>query len=672
MHFEPEVQDMPSYDQQVAAERDADIEQPQPSDQPLPNSDNDIEEPPVNTEPNTVAARSRQREQRQSAARPDAPPRPQPAVNSLPDVQLHLEQHAVPNHLAFITDDRERWPELHNLGSIDQPGMHCKGCGAAHWLEERRKKQSKRRDKQVSFYSCCRDNTVRLEPISDPFPEELKALFTGEGHTFHNEPVTPGLRETFCNNTRAINNALAFACITNTNQEKRINNGSAPWVYKIHGQMYRQISPAQARDEHSAALYSQLYFYDPETANQSYESRFANDATLASLVTNTHAWLREHNPYAHTYQILRDVLETVLGSDEELPLYSIVFNNDKALDQRVYNKPTINTEVAAIIAGDRSRYDREQSLTVLSRSVNRDCFETLNCTCPQADPLCYTLFNPRGGLGFFEKMPSWTGDRPEPDPQPVRSTAQRQRNMSFIDNEAADNDSPVTSSSSSSAESEQGEYGQAIPRRRKKQKKWAPRKKLTMLDYFAYRMHWRKEGVHQNNQFSPLFFARRLFQQYAVDSFNRVEEHELNWHRTDKGQKKLRAEAYSRLNEYITDQARDRNLKPGKPIVLPSTFAGSSRHMAQEYMDAMAITRKKGKNGIDYFVTMTCNPKWEEVVSSLPRDANGNLLQTAADRPDIVARVFKMKLDELLKDLFEKKIFGEIGGYAWTIEYQVH
>jgi hypothetical protein len=29
-----------------------------------------------------------------------------------------------------------------------------------------------------------------------------------------------------------------------------------------------------------------------------------------------------------------------------------------------------------------------------------------------------------------------------------------------------------------------------------------------------------------------------------------------------------------------------------------------------------------------------------------------------------------MKLDELLKDLIVKEIFGELAGYAWTIEYQ--
>ena len=94
--------------------------------------------------------------------------------------------------------------------------------------------------------------------------------------------------------------------------------------------------------------------------------------------------------------------------------------------------------------------------------------------------------------------------------------------------------------------------------------------------------------------------------------------------------------------------------------------------MAQEYKDAMAIVRKKGKgNGLDYFLTMTANSEWDEITKSLPRDANGTLLQRATDRLDLVARVFKLKLDAMLEDVFEKKIFGKVAAYAWTLEYQV-
>jgi hypothetical protein len=391
----------------------------------------------------------------------------------------------------------------------------------------------------------------------------------------------------------------------------------------------------------------------------------ANDI-LQSIVQNTHVWLREHNPYAQTYLTLREIIDQASLEGVEVPLYSIQFNQHKDLDPRTYNVPSIaQTEVAAILLGEPSRYDCERTLTVTSRYIEGyENFTTIKCTTPQTDPLCYPLLNPRGTLGWHYQHATWHGPEPAPEPAYARRQRQPARNR-YIDDMAEDAQSPSSSSPS------EGEYGQERPRRRKKKAKWERAKKMSMLDFFAYRMHWRKVGVHPNNKFDPLFWARRLFQQYAVDAFSKVEENRLNQLRQKDMQTTLRAENYDRLQEYINEAAHERGVRPGKAIVLPSTFSGSSRHMAQEYADAMAIVRKKGHNGLDYFITMTANPKWAEVQASLPRDEYGHKLQEAIDRPDIVARVFKLKMDSLLKDLFEDKIFGQIAGYAWTVEYQV-
>ena len=65
------------------------------------------------------------------------------------------------------------------------------------------------------------------------------------------------------------------------------------------------------------------------------------------------------------------------------------------------------------------------------------------------------------------------------------------------------------------------------------------------------------------------------------------------------------------------------------------------------YCDAMAVVRELGKPS--YFITMTCNPKWKEIVDNLPNGLK------AHQCPDLVARVFKMKLDSLLDDLRKKR-----------------
>ena len=78
-------------------------------------------------------------------------------------------------------------------------------------------------------------------------------------------------------------------------------------------------------------------------------------------------------------------------------------------------------------------------------------------------------------------------------------------------------------------------------------------------------------------------------------------------------------------------------------VKLPSSFVGGPRWHNQLYHDDMAITRALGKP--DLFITMTCNPKWPEIVAALPHGQN------AASRPDIVDRVFAMKLAHFIKRL---------------------
>ena len=100
----------------------------------------------------------------------------------------------------------------------------------------------------------------------------------------------------------------------------------------------------------------------------------------------------------------------------------------------------------------------------------------------------------------------------------------------------------------------------------------------------------------------------------------------------------------------------------GKRIVLPSSFIGGPRHMQQLFQDAMAIVRKLGKP--DYFITFTCNAEWPEITAELLPG------QTAWDRPDLVARVFKLKLKALLSDLLKQQVLGRVLGHIRVVEFQ--
>jgi hypothetical protein len=96
--------------------------------------------------------------------------------------------------------------------------------------------------------------------------------------------------------------------------------------------------------------------------------------------------------------------------------------------------------------------------------------------------------------------------------------------------------------------------------------------------------------------------------------------------------------------------------KVGRLVVLPRNFNGGERDIQARFLYAMTLVQWFGKT--DYFVTMTCNPYWEEVGREL------FLGRTPQDRPELVARVYRSKLCDLHDRLIKKKHFGVVLAYA--------
>lgn len=66
----------------------------------------------------------------------------------------------------------------------------------------------------------------------------------------------------------------------------------------------------------------------------------------------------------------------------------------------------------------------------------------------------------------------------------------------------------------------------------------------------------------------------------------------------------------------------------------------------------------------DLFLTMTCNANWPEIKQALLPG------QKPLDRPDIVARVFRLKLAALKHLILHKGVLGKVVAYCDTIEFQ--
>ena len=170
------------------------------------------------------------------------------------------------------------------------------------------------------------------------------------------------------------------------------------------------------------------------------------------------------------------------------------------------------------------------------------------------------------------------------------------------------------------------------------------RTNLTMREYMQYRLHTRLDEA------DTILCARKLLQQFLVDAYTMVESERLWFIR--RHQKALRADLYKGLTDAVLHGETTPSSR-GKRIILPSSFTGGARYMMQNYQDAMAICRWAGFP--DFFLTFTCNPKWPEIV----REASAIGLRTE-DCPIDIVRVFKIKLDNLVKDLTHKKIFGRV------------
>ena len=109
------------------------------------------------------------------------------------------------------------------------------------------------------------------------------------------------------------------------------------------------------------------------------------------------------------------------------------------------------------------------------------------------------------------------------------------------------------------------------------------RQKVTAMRYYRYRLM-----PHSGNTFNTIHRMGKLFQQYIVDMYAKIEWERLQYIRYH--QRELRADVYQGLADAIqgSDGQVD-GLQIGKKIILPSSFTGSARYQHQLYQDAMAI-----------------------------------------------------------------------------------
>nr|GEX52546.1 helicase-like protein [Tanacetum cinerariifolium] len=138
-------------------------------------------------------------------------------------------------------------------------------------------------------------------------------------------------------------------------------------------------------------------------------------------------------------------------------------------------------------------------------------------------------------------------------------------------------------------------------------------------------------------------------QLYIYDTENEVKnkiKFASNEESTSSGKKKI--------DHQLTTNIRDM-LDTNNSLVAKFWIVGSPRYMMQNYIDAMTLC--KNFRYPNLFITFTCNPNWPKIARFVAEKG-----LKSEDRPDIITRVFKQKLDSQMKDFKEKCWFGCLRG----------
>lgn len=175
-------------------------------------------------------------------------------------------------------------------------------------------------------------------------------------------------------------------------------------------------------------------------------------------------------------------------------------------------------------------------------------------------------------------------------------------------------------------------------------------KALTAMQFYNYKIMVR-EG---NN----LLHFRQLFHQYLVDMYAKIETERLKYIRFN--QTKLRVDDYIHLKDSVNSNESLNNC--GKMVILPSTFIGGPRHLHEYAQDALTYVRYGGKP--TFFITFTFNPNCKEMQENLFEN------QQCKDRHDLIACVFRQKLNKLMNVIIKGKIFGKVKYHLYSIEWQ--
>lgn len=500
----------------------------------------------------------------------------------------------------------------------------CEECNALFFKNEYSRK--KNADGKVAYNKCCKDGRVKLAwPFRD-YPEDLYNLIVG------NDLLSKKLFQA----ERSINSSFAFGSLSVDHQEKDV----MPFAYNIQGQVYHRVNQALHPDPGVQGEYGQLFYIDSEDAVEARLQHKANKKCDRDVMIKIDEILKRVNPYYESFKTMFDVEQEINEKAEaegrEPPSVKLIFDiNAKDIDKNRYNLPVRTSEIAAVFVleeGEEVPMTRGIAVHQFGKKI-----KILTKWDKRTESMLYPLFFPTG-KGRVHKKEFIVKDKCGKD-------------VKIYDNIADRGDGEDQSCTFAT-------YYQYLMARRKPSVLVLNAELEEESSSFGD-FDWTRDP-EDFEWFNPLVKGKHLYQQWIVDAYVKVEQDKLDFHRNH--QEEMKVESYKALHDYYNETADKIGKRVGKIVILPSTFKQGPRQIVQSYQDVMSIVRRFGKPAL--FITFTCNPRWKEIKRNLHK---GN---TAIDEPDLVCRVFKMKLDELIDDIVKRQIFGKVVAWNYVVEFQ--
>ena len=406
----------------------------------------------------------------------------------------------------------------------------------------------------------------------------------------------------FVRNIRKYNNAFALASITVESEVGPPADGNQfAGNLKIQGQLYHKVANMNAPAGLNPA-FMQLYFIDDDEAEERRRQIVGveYDDEVLEILEDA---LLIYNPYIWSFKHALELIREKIGEEDEALDAHIVISNDKRLIPAGAHERTYNLPHASEVAG----------IIIGDKSVSK---------------------SRDGEVKLHDIVLHWRHDARR-ELQTISTVHRAYDPLMYV------------------VMFPYGEDG--WNRYVLKQNHDGKRVKVSEMQFYSYRIQVRGRG-----NFNVITRSGRLFQMYLIDQWAKVEGHRLQWAKNN--QKQLRGELYNVMLDAVNANDFAPNMELGNRFILPPTFLSSPRYWKMRFQDGMAIVRNFGKP--DFFVTMTCNPRWPEIQESLRPG------ESAVDRPDLCARVFYLKHMELREDIFKRGVLGRAEAHVESVEFQ--